>query len=62
MTVTPDGFVLAAREGDTGANELLGKRVDVDRDLVALLSATPDLTEGELELFARQQRTRVSGW
>ncbi len=62
MMATPDGSVLAAREGDTGANELLGKRVDLDRDLDAMLNAALDLTEGEIALFRRLLRTRVSGW
>ena len=30
LVVTSDGFVLAAREGDTGTNELIGERSDLD--------------------------------
>jgi hypothetical protein len=62
MAVTSDGFVLAAREGDSGANELLGSRRDLDRNLVTLLTATPDLTEGEVALFGRLQRERITRW
>jgi Zn-dependent peptidase ImmA (M78 family)/transcriptional regulator with XRE-family HTH domain len=62
MTVTSDGFVLAAREGDTGANELLGSRRDLDRNLVGLLNATLDLTEDEVALFGRLQRARITRW
>lgn len=62
ITVTSDGFVLAAREGDTGANELLGSRRDLDRNLVALLTSTPDLTDDEVSLFGRLQRERITRW
>jgi Zn-dependent peptidase ImmA (M78 family)/DNA-binding XRE family transcriptional regulator len=62
IAVMSDGFVLAAREGDSGANELLGTRRDLDRNLVTLLTATPDLTEGEVALFGRLQRARITRW
>jgi Zn-dependent peptidase ImmA (M78 family)/DNA-binding XRE family transcriptional regulator len=62
LVVTHDGFVLAAREGDSGANELLGSRSDLDRNLVGLLNATPDLTEDEIALFGRLQRERIRRW
>jgi Zn-dependent peptidase ImmA (M78 family)/transcriptional regulator with XRE-family HTH domain len=62
LTVTSDGFVLAAREGDSGANELLGARADLNRNLVALLNATTDLTDDEIALFGRLQRSRITRW
>lgn len=60
--MTSEGFALAAGEGDTGANELVGERADLDRNLVALLNATPDLTEDEIALFGRLQRRRITRW
>lgn len=62
LAVTSDGFVLAARDGDTGANEMIGERADLDRNLVALLNATPDLTDNEISLFGRLQRARITRW
>jgi Zn-dependent peptidase ImmA (M78 family)/DNA-binding XRE family transcriptional regulator len=62
ISVTHDGFVLAAREGDSGANELIGSRADFNRNLVSLLNATPDLTADEVALFGRLQRARITRW
>jgi len=62
LVVTSDGFVLAAREGDTGAYQLIGERADYDLNLVALLSTTPDLTEGEVAILGRLQRARGTRW
>lgn len=62
MNVTSDGFVLAVNQGDVSANEMLGERSDLDRNLVALLNVTPDLTEDEVVLFGRLQRERIRRW
>lgn len=62
LVVTHDGYVLGAREGDSGANELIGSRGDLDRNLVGLLNSTPDLTEEEIALFGRLQRERIVRW
>lgn len=62
LVVTSDGVVLAAREGDTGANDMIGEKADLNRNLVNLLNATPDLTEDEIALFGRLQRERIKRW
>ena len=41
---------------------LIGERSDLDRNLVALLNATANLTEAEIALFGRLQRARITRW
>jgi hypothetical protein len=62
LVVISDGFVPAAREGDTGANHLISDCADFDGNLVALLSTAPNLTKGEVALFGHLQRARINRW
>ncbi len=62
LVVTSDGYVLAAREGDSGANDMIGEEADLTRNLVTLLNSTPDLTEEEVALFGHLQRERIKRW
>lgn len=62
MTVTSTGGVLAVNADDTGHNSFIGDRSDLDRNLVGLLTTTPDLTEEEIALFGRLQRDRIKRW
>jgi hypothetical protein len=62
LVVTHDGYVLGAREGDSGANELIGSRADLDRSLAGLLNSTPDLTDEEIALFGILLRARIVRW
>jgi hypothetical protein len=58
MVVTADGFVLAATEGDVGANDMLGSEADLNRNLLALIEAA-GLTEAEIRHFGEMQRERI---
>ena len=49
-------------EGDTGANDMIGEEADLNRNLVSLLTSTPDLTEEEITLFGELQRERIKRW
>jgi len=62
LVVTSDGYVLAAREGDSGANDMLGEEADLNRNLVSLVNSTPDLTTDEITMFGRLQRERIKRW
>jgi hypothetical protein len=62
MTVTSTGGVLAVHEDDLSHNASIGDRSDLDRNLVGLLNATPDLTPDEINLFGRLQRERIKRW
>ena len=62
MSVTSTGGVLAVNEDDAGHNSFIGDRSDLDRNLVGLLNATPDLTDDEIALFGRLQRERIKRW
>jgi hypothetical protein len=58
LVVTSDGFVLAQREGEVGANEMLGEEADLNRNLLSLIEAA-GLTENEVREFGRLQRERI---
>lgn len=58
LVVTSDGFVLAERSGDVGANELLGTEEDLNRNLMSLIEAA-ELSDEEIEEFGRLQRERI---
>ena len=58
LVVTSDGFVLAERSGEVGANEMLGTEEDLNRNLVSLLDAA-GLTDDEVAEFGRLQRERI---
>jgi hypothetical protein len=58
LVVTTDGFVLAQREGEVGANEMLGEEADLNRNLLMLIEAA-GLTEDEVREFGRLQRERI---
>jgi hypothetical protein len=58
LVVTADGFVLAQREGEVGANELLGNEADLNRNLLTLIEAA-GMTEDETREFGRLQRERI---
>ena len=62
MAVTSTGGVLAVNADDLGHNQFIGDRSDLDRNLVGLLNATPDLTDEEIALFGRLQRERIKRW
>jgi len=59
LVVTSDGFVLAQREGEVGANEMLGEEADLNRNLLSLIEAA-GLTQDEVREFGRLQRERIS--
>lgn len=46
LTITSDGFVLAAHRGDIGANDFLGPAADLERNWIALLDAA-NLTDAQ---------------
>jgi hypothetical protein len=58
VVVTSDGFVLAQREGEVGANEMIGEEADLNRNLLTLIEAA-GLTEAEVREFGRLQRERI---
>jgi hypothetical protein len=58
LVVTSDGFVLAQREGEVGANEMIGEEADLNRNLLALIEAA-GLTQDEVREFGRLQRERI---
>jgi hypothetical protein len=58
LVVTSDGFVLAQREGEVGANEMIGEEADLNRNLLALIEAA-GLTDDEVREFGRLQRERI---
>ena len=58
LIVTSDGFVLAQREGEVGANEMIGEEADLNRNLLTLIEAA-GLTEDEVREFGRLQRERI---
>jgi len=55
---TSDGFVLAQKEGEVGANEIVGTEVDLNRNLLDLIAAA-GLTTEEIEAFGRLQREHI---
>lgn len=59
LVVTSDGFVLAEREGEVGANEMIGREADLNRNLLDLVNAA-GLTEEEVGEFGRLQRERIA--
>lgn len=58
LVVTSDGFVLAQREGEVGANEMIGSEADLNRNLLDLIEAA-GLSEDEIREFGRLQRQRI---
>ena len=58
LVVTSDGFVLAQIEGEVGANDMIGKEADLNRNLLALIEAA-GLSEDEIREFGRLQRERI---
>jgi len=58
LVVTSDGFVLAQTEGEVGANDMIGKEADLNRNLLALIEAA-GLSEDEIREFGRLQRERI---
>ena len=61
LVVTSDGFVLAQREDDIGANEIIGEERDLNRNLLDLVHAA-GLTDDEIAEFGRLQRERIGRW
>jgi hypothetical protein len=59
LVVTSDGFVMAEREGEVGADEMIGREVDLNRNLLDLITAA-GLTEEEIREFGRLQRERIT--
>jgi len=59
LVVTSDGFVLAEREGEVGANEMIGTEADLNRNLLDLITAA-GLTDEEIREFGRLQRERIT--
>jgi hypothetical protein len=58
LVVTSDGFVLAEREGEVGANDFIGTEADLNRNLLELISAA-GLTDGEIQAFGKLQREHI---
>jgi hypothetical protein len=58
LVVTSDGFVLAQHEGEVGANDMLGREVDLNRNLLDLIEAA-GLSDEETREFGRLQRKRI---
>lgn len=58
LVVTSDGFVLAERTGQVGANEMIGTEEDLNRNLVSLIESA-GLTDDEVAEFGRLQRERI---
>lgn len=59
LVVTSDGFVMAEREGQPGTSEIFGTEVDLNRNLLDLVTAA-GLTEEQVQEFGRLQRERVT--
>lgn len=59
LVATADGFVLAERDGEPGTNEMLGMEVDLNRNLLDLVTAA-GLTDDEIREFGRLQRERIT--
>jgi len=59
LVVTSDGFVMAERVGEVGADEMIGREVDLNRNLLDLVTAA-GLTEEEIHEFGRLQRERIT--
>ena len=59
LVVTSDGFVLAQREGEVGANDMIGREADLNRNLLELVAAA-GLTEEEIREFGLLQRERIT--
>jgi hypothetical protein len=59
LVVTADGLVLAHREDDPSAPEIIGQESDLDRNLMSLIEAA-GLTQEEVADFGRRQRKRIS--
>lgn len=62
IVVSPNGYVRAVVEGEFEATDLIGEQADLNRNLIGLLTATPDLTPDEIALFGRLQRHRIKRW
>jgi hypothetical protein len=58
LVVTSDGFVLAQRDGEVGANDLIGSEADLNRNLLDLITAA-GLDPEEIAEFGRLQRERI---
>jgi hypothetical protein len=58
LVVTSDGFVLAQREGEVGANDLIGSEADLNRNLLDLITAA-GLTSEEIHAFGVLQRQQI---
>ena len=58
LVVTSDGFVLAQAEGDVGANDFIGSEVDLNRNLLDLITAA-GLTDDEVREFGLLQRNQI---
>lgn len=58
LVVTSDGFVLAQREGEVGANEMIAAEADLNRNLLTLIE-TAGLSDDEVREFGRLQRERI---
>lgn len=56
--VTSDGFVLAQQEGEVGANDLIGSEVDLNRNLIELVTAA-GLSPDEVHEFGQLQRHQI---
>lgn len=52
LVVTADGFVLAERDGEPDTNEMIGTEVDLNRNLLDLVTAAR-LTDDEIREFGR---------
>ena len=59
LVVTSDGIVMAERVGEVGADEMIGREVDLNRNLLDLVTAA-GLTEEEIHEFGRLQRERIT--
>ena len=58
LVVTSDGFGLAQRDGEVGANDMIGEEWDLNRNLLDLIVAA-GLTDDEVIEFGRLQRERI---
>lgn len=58
IVVSSDGLVRAEVEGG-GTTRMIGEQAELNRHLIGLLTATPDLTPDEIALFGRLQRKRI---
>lgn len=59
ISITSDGFVLANRSGDIGANEMLGNDTDLTRNLDNLIQAA-GLNPTEREEFRAKIRSKIN--